>query len=75
MLKNFMMIQNEYFILNHYRAQSLEFWKNVKCTRGDVDNFIGQQTMNNFFKYDVNEVEDKRLYEQNKELLEKLFPN
>lgn len=70
-VNNFLLVQNEYFILNHYRTQSLEFWKNVKCTRGDVDNYT-MQTMDNFRKYDVNEVEDKRLYEQNKELLEKL---
>jgi hypothetical protein len=69
-LKHFMIINNEYFILNHYRTQSLNFWKNVKSTRGDVDNFIAMQTMDNFYKYDVNEVEDKRLYEQNKEWLD-----
>jgi len=67
----FIVINNQYFVLNHYRIQSLEFWEKVKCTRGDVNNFT-TQTLDLFYQYDVNEVEDRRLYEQNKEWLDHL---
>jgi hypothetical protein len=67
----FMVIDNNFFILNHYRIQSLEFWTKVKCTRGDVNNYT-KQTLDVFYQYDINEIEDKRLYEQNKEWLDKL---
>jgi hypothetical protein len=62
--KYFIVINNNFLILNHYRIQSLEFWEKVKCTRGDVNNYT-QQTLDLFRQYDINEVEDKRLYEQN----------
>jgi hypothetical protein len=67
----FLCVDSNYFILNHYRIQSLEFWENVKCTRGDADNY---RTRNlELFKFcDINDVEDKRLYEQNKEWLDNL---
>jgi hypothetical protein len=67
----FIVVNNEYFVLNHYRIQSLEFWKKVKCTRGDADHYL-VRTLDDFHQYDVNEVEDKRLYEQNKDWLDKL---
>jgi len=49
--------------LNHYVIQSLEFWQNVKMTRGDViDNFvINPRDMNYFNKYDRSEVLDTEL--------------
>lgn len=39
--KSFIKLDEDYyFIYNHYRIQSLNFWKNVKCTRGDADNYL-----------------------------------
>ena len=49
-------------VLNHYRCQSREFWRNVKCTRGDADNYR-VRTMEDFNAYDFNDVEDTRLLE------------
>jgi hypothetical protein len=59
-------------IVNHYAIQSWEFFKAVKMSRGDADNYI--QTTNvkrdeNYFKeYDFKDVVDKQLYDQNKSL-------
>jgi hypothetical protein len=60
-----------HFVLNHYRIQSLNFWKNVKCTRGDSDNYMVRD-LEEFHRLDINQVEDKRLYEQNKEWLDNM---
>jgi hypothetical protein len=57
-----------YFVLNHYCCQSLEFWRNVKCTRGDGDGYR-QRTEEDFKQYDQNEVEDTDLFEQNKKII------
>jgi hypothetical protein len=43
----------------------------VKCTRGDSNEFL-TRNLEEFRRLDLNEVEDKRLYEQNKEWLDKL---
>ena len=59
-----------WFVLNHYRCQSREFWRNVKCTRGDADNYRGR-TMEDFGASDFNDVEDVRLLEQNCEIIRK----
>ena len=67
----FIVIADHFFILNHYRIQSLEFWEKVKCKRGDADSYI-VRTLDDFYMYDINQVEDKRLYEQNKVWLDKL---
>jgi hypothetical protein len=64
--------ENPYFTLNHYNCQSKEFWQNIKCTRGDVDDYMNRD-MEVFKQYDTNDVDDKRLYEQNKELYEKIL--
>lgn len=61
--------ESDYFRLNHYRCQSQEFWNNIKCTRGDSDNY-SVRTTNDFFLYDINEVEELDLYNQNKILYE-----
>ena len=58
---------NGYFTLNHYKLQSFEFWKNVKCTRGDIDNYL-TRTEQDFFDFDKNEIEDLGLWEQNKHM-------
>ena len=60
----FIIIDPEYFIMNHYCCQSLEFWNNIKCTRGDGDHFL-TRTQEDFHDYDKNEVEDLDLYNQN----------
>jgi hypothetical protein len=66
--KYFIVVNDNFLILNHYRIQSLHFWLNVKCTRGDSDNYR-IRSIDDFNLYNVNEVEDKGLYEQNKEWL------
>ena len=53
------------FKLNHYRVQSFHFWKNVKCTRGDCDNYLIRDD-SHFHKDDKNEMQDLALWEQNK---------
>lgn len=60
----FQIFDEPYFILNHYCCQSLEFWKNVKCTRGDADNYRVRSD-EDFYLYDLNDVEDYGLLEQN----------
>jgi hypothetical protein len=61
----FLILGPEYFIMNHYSCQSLEFWNNVKCVRGDSDNYRIRNT-DDFQLLDKNDVEDRRLLEQNK---------
>jgi hypothetical protein len=59
-------------IINHYVIQSWSFFKSVKMTRGDVNNYV--QTINlkrdkkYFDEYDYNEIDDFVLFEQNKSL-------
>ena len=65
------LIDSDYFRMNHYRCQSQEFWYNIKCTRGDADNY-GVRTYEDFIYYDVNEIEELELYNQNKILYETL---
>jgi hypothetical protein len=59
----FVLIGPDYFRLNHYSCQSLNFWKEVKCTRGDSNNFR-TRTVEDFYKIDINEVEDFDLANQ-----------
>ncbi len=58
----------EWFILNHYMCQSFDFWKNIKCTRGDAD-LYRNRTLDDMKEVDINEVEDTRLLEQNRSIL------
>jgi hypothetical protein len=60
----FVLLGPEYFILNHYCSQSLDFWKNTKCTRGDSDNYL-IRLENDFHKFDINDVDDFELLKQN----------
>ena len=62
---NFIYLDEKYYILNHYNCQSKEFWKNVKCTRGDSDNYR-TRSEKDFEELDLNLYEDVRLLEQNK---------
>ena len=57
----------EYFTLNHYSCQSKEYWLNIKCTRGDSDHYT-IRTEEDFLIYDINEIEDLGLCEQNKNM-------
>lgn len=58
---------NGYFQLNHYKIQSFDFWKDVKCTRGDIDNYAIRNP-EHFAELDKNEIEDLGLWEQNKHM-------
>jgi hypothetical protein len=53
--------------MNHYNCQSREFWDTVKCTRGDADHYLVRNP-EDFNRYDINELEDLELYNQNKDL-------
>ena len=60
----FIILGAEYFRFNHYCCQSLNFWKEVKCSRGDADNYR-ERKLEDFYTYDVNESEDFDLIRQN----------
>jgi hypothetical protein len=64
----FMVIDSNYLLFNHYSCQSMEFWKKVKCTRGDGDAYL-ERDMERFRELDINEVEDLSLVEQNKDII------
>ena len=53
----FINLGSNYFRLNHYCCQSLQFWKDIKCTRGDADHYRDRKC-EEFNTYDINEVED-----------------
>ncbi len=57
-------------VINHYNIQSYDFYMNIKATRGDINKWFDSQQLKRdeerFYKYDINEVIDLRLYEQNK---------
>jgi len=63
----FIIATSEYFCMNHYNCQSRSFWDTVKCTRGDADHYLVRKP-EDFSRYDINEIEDLDLYNQNKEL-------
>jgi len=60
-------------LINHYNLQSLEFFINVKGTRGDVNNWFDhiklQRDKEFFAEVDINDLEDLRLCKQNRELI------
>jgi hypothetical protein len=62
------------FVFNHYCCQCEEWWRTVKAVRGIGAAHLEPHTrsMDEFHWYDRNEVEDTRLYEQNKPLIERL---
>jgi len=70
----FIIIDSHYLTMNHYCCQSVEFWNNVKCTRGDSDNYL-VRTHEQFKDYDINELEDLELYHQNLPIYEELEKN
>lgn len=67
----FMIVSPHYFVINHYNCQSREFWNNVKCTRGDADNYLIRKP-EDFSYYDKNIVDDLELYHQNSLLYENM---
>lgn len=67
-IDKFVILGPEYFVLNHYCCQSLQFWENIKCTRGDGDHYL-IRTLNDFHKFDINTTEDFDLLNQNIGLL------
>jgi hypothetical protein len=60
-------------IINHYAIQSLDFFIKIKSTRGDVNNWFEHQKLERnkqyFNSYDINEITDNTLYEQNKDII------
>jgi hypothetical protein len=62
-IHNFIILDDKYFILNHYSCQSKDFWRDIKCTRKDGDNYR-VRTMADFDELDLNLVEDLRLVQQ-----------
>jgi hypothetical protein len=66
-------------IINHYNLQSLDFYLNIKCTRGDINNWFDNQKLERnksyFLSYDKNDIEDIRLYNQNKKIINEIKLN
>lgn len=67
---------NPLFLLNHYVIQSKGYFDNVKARRGDVNKIVGTNYRddNYFLYFDQNDTTDNRLYEQNKDLINKIKP-
>lgn len=61
------------FLINHYGIQSWDFYRTIKGTRGDCDNYyeyMGQERNRAMFEYsDINEELDERLLKQNMSLI------
>lgn len=66
--KNFILLNHPYFVLNHYNCQSESFWKNVKCSRGDADEYKVRD-MELFKLNDQNIVEDTQLCDINARII------
>lgn len=58
-------------IVNHYALLSEEYWFKIKATRGDVNCWHSDDARNRqyFELWDINDIEDLTLLEQNKHLL------
>ena len=61
-------------VINHYNLQSRDFYMNVKGTRGDINNWFDHIKRERdailFEQYDRNEVDDLRLFHQNKPIID-----
>jgi hypothetical protein len=66
-IQKFMIIDTDYFVNNHYCCQSQDYWNNIKCTRGDADNYLTRKP-SDFAHIDTNEIEDLQLFNQNLQL-------
>ncbi len=60
--------QNPNLLINHYIIQSKEFFEKVKMTRGDITRIKNTRDWECFNAIDVGDIDDFRLYEQNKPL-------
>jgi hypothetical protein len=60
--------------INHYYVQSKEYWEKKKMKFGSVNNYVQFKNpgWDLFHQFDIGDVQDLRLYEQNKEIIEKL---
>jgi hypothetical protein len=67
-LKHFILLEKTYYILNHYNCQSKDFWLNVKCKRGDCDEYRIRKE-NDFNEVDLNDIEDIGLLQQNEKIV------
>lgn len=67
-LNKFVILDSQYFVLNHYCIQSRQFWNEVKCTRNDSDHYR-VRTMEEFDSIDYRDVDDTQLAEQNEVLI------
>lgn len=66
---HFVKLEDPWFVYNHYFVQSKDYYLNVKCNRGDVnENSFGSSkyTLKHFEEMDDNTTEDLRLIQQNK---------
>jgi hypothetical protein len=72
--KNISFNENEpKLLINHYAIQSVEFWQNIKMTRGDVNKYYDSQAWERNLKlfYDCDtktNILDERLKNQNNKL-------
>jgi hypothetical protein len=64
---DFVLLDPYWFRMNHYCCQSRDFWKQIKCTRGDADNYK-LRTPSDFDEIDKNDVVDVGLLLQNETL-------
>ena len=62
-------INNPTLLINHYSTQSKNWFLGIKSKRGDVNNWVQEGARNEkwFNISDINDVEDTRLAEQNKQ--------
>lgn len=67
-------LRNAVFRLNHYAIQSLNWFKEVKMTRGDVasSNLNSVRDMKYFGRYDHNDIKDTFLYEKHKRVYDEI---
>jgi len=70
-LNKFIILKDPYFKMNHYNCQSRDFWRDVKCKRGDSD-FCRQRTDADFAEIDQNDTFDDELLLQNMPFLTNL---
>jgi hypothetical protein len=64
------MSEDPELLINHYQLQSREYWHQVKMNRGDVNHWFkgSPRDFEGYESMDVGDIEDTRLWEQNKEM-------
>lgn len=57
-------------LINHYQLQSREYWEKIKMNRGDVNHWFkgSSRDFGGYDAMDIGDIDDFRLWEQNKEL-------